>query len=126
MNKSKKIYFSLILSCALAFMIEYVLGYTNAIEIPKNIFGFLGVNFGNLVVGLLTISLPYFLLAILTMPALVFFTGRMAPRYSLINQGNQGGQKNLKFLALSNVEISLFTMQTINSLCRFLFLNFRR
>lgn len=84
MIKFKDAYLALILSFALAYMIEFVMGYTNAWTVPKSIYEFLGMHFGHFIVGLLTITLPYFLVALIVMPALVVVCGKNAPKYSVI------------------------------------------
>ena len=79
----KNIYTALIISVALVKLLEFLLGFTAAIAIPKYVFEQLGAEFGLFVVNVFTITLPCFLVSLALLPLLGILAGPKTANYSL-------------------------------------------
>ncbi|MDO6568990.1 hypothetical protein Q4561_18100 [Alteromonas sp. 1_MG-2023] len=78
----KKIYAALIISVALVKVLEFVIGFTAAIAIPRNYYELFGPELGSLVVNIFTITVPYFLISLALLPLLGILSKSKTVYYS--------------------------------------------
>ena len=81
----KKVYTATIMGVALVALVQFVVGYTSALAIPKELFDIVGLEFGLFLVQLFTVAVPFFLVSIIVLPILGFVAGSETMHYALIS-----------------------------------------
>lgn len=80
----KNIYAAIITGAALSIFLEFFIGFTSAIAIPKFIFETMGVEMGLFLVNIFLVTIPYFLTSFLVIPFLAHFAKSKTLRYSIV------------------------------------------